>query len=658
MSSSSDAILSQAYGYAFILGLGAAFALIMCFITFVLTKYMNQQQNSEGFTTASRSVGSGLVSSAVVSSWIWPATLLTSGLWGYTYGISGGFMYAMLGGLQITIFTQLAIEIKKKAPGCHTVAEIIKVRYTRETHWVYLFYVIATEIMVSGCLLLGASQGFNASTGINIIAANFLLPLGVCVYTTFGGLRATFISDWIHTVIIYIVVMVMCFKILTSPIIGSTDRLYDMLMEASERFPPVSGSNYLNFRNKEMFEVAYCVFIGGIAGVLGDPSYAQKAIAAKSVLRGYFLGGVSWSAVPWVLGTAGGLVCRALLVYPGFKTYPEPLSSYEADAGLPVIYAFGTILGKSGAAAAVLNLFMSVTSALSAELIAFSSIVTYDIYRGYVNPHASGKRLVTMSHVCTIGFSLFISCISVIFNYVGVTVGWLLTFYGILLAPGVAILTLTLFSRKVSSFGCTYGAPLSTLVGLACWIGASKAFTGEVNKDSLMDSAALLIGNFVSVGVSFIFIPLMSYFKPNENGDFDFAVWSNAFEAGDDANEDELELMHTSKEMTRKLNRDSKISLVLNAIALFGGFIIVPIAFYGSDYTFSKVYFKQWYVLMCILLVCAALYITFFPIWEGRHDLIALFKAVVTGEPAVTEAVEVTHIELGESDGVETKSKL
>lgn len=623
----SSTILSQAYGYGYILGLGAAFALMMIGITYILSRYLGQEQNSEGFTTASRSVGTGLVSSAVVSSWVWPATLLTSGLWGYTYGVSGGFFYALIGGLQITIFTQLAIQIKKHAPGCHTVAEIIRVRYDKYTHWVYLFYVTATNIMVSGCLLLGASQGFNASTGINIIAANFLLPLGVCVYTAFGGLKATFISDWIHTVIIFIAICVLCFKVLTSPIIGGLDNLYDMIMEASEKFPPTADGNYLKFRNKEIFETAYAIFVGGLSGVIGDPSYAQKAIAAKSVLKGYIFGGMAWAVVPWALGTAGGLVCRALLVYPGFRTYPDALSSAEANAGLPVIYAFGTLLGKSGAAVAVLNLFMSATSAMSAELIAFSSIATYDVYRGYINPNASGKKLVAMSHICTIGFSLFISCVSVIFNYVGVTVGWLITFYGIILAPGVAILTLSLFWKKTSSFGCTYGAPLATLCGIACWIGSAQAESGFVNKTSLMGSQALLIGNYVSMGSAFIFISILSLVKRDPN--FDFSTLNDSFIAADDAKEDQIELMHTSNNK-EKLNRDSKIALILNAIALFGGFIIVPIAFYGSDYTFSRIYFKQWYIIILICLVTAATYITFYPLWEGRNEIKKVCRVILT----------------------------
>lgn len=42
--------------------------------TFVLRRYNNELQTSEAFSTAGRTVKSGLVASAVVSSWTWAAT--------------------------------------------------------------------------------------------------------------------------------------------------------------------------------------------------------------------------------------------------------------------------------------------------------------------------------------------------------------------------------------------------------------------------------------------------------------------------------------------------------------------------------------------------------------------------------------------------------
>jgi Na+/proline symporter len=43
-------------------------------------------------------------------------------------------------------------------------------------------------------------------------AACFLLPVGVVLYTMFGGIKATFLTDYAHTVVI-LVILLMCMYI-------------------------------------------------------------------------------------------------------------------------------------------------------------------------------------------------------------------------------------------------------------------------------------------------------------------------------------------------------------------------------------------------------------------------------------------------------------
>jgi len=50
----------------------------MIIVTWSLKRYNYELQTSEMFTTAGRSLKSGLVAASVVSTWTWAATLLTS----------------------------------------------------------------------------------------------------------------------------------------------------------------------------------------------------------------------------------------------------------------------------------------------------------------------------------------------------------------------------------------------------------------------------------------------------------------------------------------------------------------------------------------------------------------------------------------------------
>ncbi len=82
-------------------------------------------------------------------------------------------------------------------------------------------------------------------------------------------------------------------------------------------------------------------------------------------------------------------------------------------------------MGQSGAIAMLILLFLAVTSACSAEQIAVSSVLTYDVYGVYINPRPTEKQILWSSHVCILGYSIFMGAIATAFLYIGVSMGYL-----------------------------------------------------------------------------------------------------------------------------------------------------------------------------------------------------------------------------------------
>ena len=115
------------FGYGIVLGLGLCLGLVMMLITYIMKTYAaDDTESSENYMTANRRVKTGLVASAVVSSWTWAATLLQSSSVAYSYGISGPFWYASGATIQVLLFATLAIELKRVAPNAHTFMEVIR----------------------------------------------------------------------------------------------------------------------------------------------------------------------------------------------------------------------------------------------------------------------------------------------------------------------------------------------------------------------------------------------------------------------------------------------------------------------------------------------------------------------------------------------------
>jgi Na+/proline symporter len=184
--------LSQGVGYGVVLGLGFVFALGMMLTTYVLKRYNNEVQTSEMFSTAGRTVKSGLVASAVVSSWTWAATLLQSSGVAYRYGVSGPFWYASGATVQIILFATLAIELKRRAPNAHTFLEVIRARYGVYAHAVFTVFGLMTNILVTSMLLTGGSAVVTSLTGMPTAAACFLLPVSITAHKVYHLL--TFVS--------------------------------------------------------------------------------------------------------------------------------------------------------------------------------------------------------------------------------------------------------------------------------------------------------------------------------------------------------------------------------------------------------------------------------------------------------------------------------
>jgi Na+/proline symporter len=85
-------------------------------------------------------------------------------------------------------------------------------------------------------------------------AACFLLPVGVVLYTMFGGIKATFLTDYAHTVVILVILLMFAFTAYaTNENLGSPSKVYDLLVEAAAKHPVEgnAGGSYLTMRSKE-----------------------------------------------------------------------------------------------------------------------------------------------------------------------------------------------------------------------------------------------------------------------------------------------------------------------------------------------------------------------------------------------------------------------
>lgn len=132
--------------------------------------------------------------------------------------------------------------------------EVVRARYGAITHLVYIVFGLMTNILVSAQLLAGGSAVVQALTGVPTAAACFILPIGVVLYTMFGGIKATFLTDYFHTCVLIIIILVFAFTAYaTGSELGSPSVVYDRLVAAGKQHP-VPGNkdgSYLSFKSTQ-----------------------------------------------------------------------------------------------------------------------------------------------------------------------------------------------------------------------------------------------------------------------------------------------------------------------------------------------------------------------------------------------------------------------
>ncbi|KAH6604208.1 hypothetical protein Trco_007654 [Trichoderma cornu-damae] len=670
MSDTSSTPLSQGYGYGIVLGLGFAFAIFMIAVTHILKRFNNEVQTSEMFNTAGRTVKSGLVASAVVSSWTWAATLLQSSGVCYRYGVSGPFWYASGATVQILLFATIAITLKKRAPNAHTFLEVIKARYGKAAHFTFILFGLMTNVLVSLMLITGGAATVNALTGMHAVAAIFLIPIPVVAYTVAGGLKATFITDYIHTSALLIIIMIFALKTYaTSDVLGSPSAVYDLLVKAAQAHP-VSGNrdgSYLTMRSQGGVIFFVINIVGNFGTVFLDNSYYNKSIAASPIhaLPGYIMGGIAWFAIPWLTATTLGLAALALESNPRFPTFPNRLTESEVSAGLALPYAAVALMGKGGAIATLIMLFLAVTSAFSAELVATSTIFTYDIYRTYFRPNASSKSLVWMSHAGMIAYMLVVCCVSTGLWYNGISMGYLYLLMGVLISAAVIPATLALLWSGQNRWAATVTPILGTICAIVAWLVTAKKKCGKLDVECTGSNDPMLAGNVVALLAPVVLVPLLCLIFGLDKYD-----WQSMMEIRKADDHDMIQESGLDREAQRQLERNQErtesaeerrmlnkafkiacfVTIFIRTLALL---VLWPMPMYGTGYIFSKPFFTGWVTVGIIWIFCSFICVGLYPVWESRATLARVLKGIVTGKrpPAVTMAMGC------EDSGTETPEK-
>jgi hypothetical protein len=403
-----------------------------------------------------------------------------------------------------------------------------------------------------------------------------------------------------------------------------------------------------------------------------------------------------------------GLGAVALTGSSKFPTYPEPLNAAQIGGGFSAPATAIALMGKNGAALMLLVLFMAVTSSVSAELIAVSSLWTFDVYKLYINPSASSTTLVKQAHYGIIAYSLILAAFCCGLSAGGVDITWLLTVGGVIVGGGgIPLGLIVLFPSRMSTVAAI-GAPLiASPLGLTAWFVTTKLRSGAITAvstgalNNTLSGSATACGTGLVVAVVFSILFPYKYTSTNpahlarvekikgtaplegregvtESASMDGTVTSEtksgipqeskdaeiatetqtppgtAAPTGNDV-VDYLLTNHIEPLDFNSYRKARRLAYSACAVFFVVAMVLFPFTFYGTGYIFTKAAFTGWVVVSIMWVFFSALACIIWPLVESYPTLKDMTRMLINDRFRKKPDMEVERVEPRPSLSIERK---
>ena len=318
---------------------------------------------------------------------------------------------------------------------------------------------------------------------------------------------------------------------------------------------------------------------------------------------------------------------------------------------------------------------MAVTSSTSAELIAVSSLLTFDVYKTYLKPHATSSQLVRISHLGIILYACVLAVFCCILNAVNVNLTWLLTVLGVIVGgASVPVGLVLLWPSGMSTVSAIASPWIGLSFGLIAWFVTTKLRSGGISVLTTGDATNAVAGNIASwAGGAVVCVVLSLVFPkkktPDEehmnnimgiavlektseastppaeqrDGSHDAKVTSAADERVSERESsaqpealvptsnpivDFLEASHIVPMDPAEVKRSTRLAVGFNLLFIIIAILVVPFSFFGDGFVFGRKAFTGWVVVSFMWVWSSMVICVLWPLWESRRALAEIARGV------------------------------
>lgn len=299
--------------------------------------------------------------------------------WGsiaYKYGfVSVTIQWTMcLGG----IITAFLLAPRWKRTGALTAAEFIRQRLGTPVQKFYIYTFLIVSLFNKGAVLYPVAKLVSVSLGFPLTPCTIVLGLMMIAYTAIGGLWAVMVTDILQFVILTAAVLIVLPLSLDAA--GGWTRFTQHVPE--DFFSVINGEYTLGFI--VAFALYHISYIGGNWTFVQRYTSVESPKAAKKVAF-LFAGLYLISPVIWMLPP---------MIYRSINPELGGLNTENAYLEVCRLVLPPGLMGLM-----LTGMYFSTSATANTTLNVTSAVITNDIYKGVINPHASDKQLIRMARM-------------------------------------------------------------------------------------------------------------------------------------------------------------------------------------------------------------------------------------------------------------------
>ena len=327
------------------------------------------------------------------------------------------------------LVTAVFLAPKWKATGNLTAAEFIRARLGEKVQKTYIGIFTLVSVFIKGSVLYPVAKLVSVSLGFPLMESTIVLGIFMIAYTAIGGLWAVMVTDILQFVILTAAVFILL------PL--SLDRAggFDQFVQhvPADFFQPIGGEYTLGF--VLAFVLYHICYIGGNWTFVQRYTSVDSPRSARKVA---------------FLFAALYLICPMIWMLPPmiYQSINPSLTGIDTENAYLMICKLVLPPGLLGLM--LTGMYFSTSASANTTLNVVSAVFTNDIYKGFINPAASDKKLISVARLSSWGFGLGMIIIALLVPAAGGIVEVVLSISAISGGPLLAPPLWALFSKRIN----------------------------------------------------------------------------------------------------------------------------------------------------------------------------------------------------------------